>query len=70
MCVCARFVSGVFLLGELMRGTGLVVEDAPSGLRAGRAAGAKTVAVCTSHTRRAIQDSGVDPDFIIRDLTG
>ncbi|KII86404.1 hypothetical protein PLICRDRAFT_114851, partial [Plicaturopsis crispa FD-325 SS-3] len=47
----------------------LVVEDAPSGLVAGRAAGAKTLAVCTSHTRQAIVDSGAKPDWIVKDLT-
>jgi hypothetical protein len=48
---------------------GLVVEDAPSGLVAGRAAGARTLAVCTSHTREKIVASGVTPDFIVNDLT-
>jgi len=43
--------------------TGLVVEDAPSGLLAGRAAGARTLAVCTSHTRDEIVASGASPDF-------
>lgn len=48
---------------------GLVVEDAPSGLIAGRAAGARTLAVCTSHTRDEIVASGAAPDFIVNDLT-
>lgn len=48
---------------------GLVVEDAPSGLIAGRAAGAHTLAVCTSHTRDEIVASGAAPDFIVDDLT-
>jgi len=47
----------------------LVVEDAPSGLKAGRAAGSKTLAVCTSHTRQVIISSGVNPDYIVKDLT-
>jgi len=47
----------------------LVVEDAPSGLIAGRAAGARTLAVCTSHTRDKIVASGATPDFIVNDLT-
>jgi len=46
-----------------------VVEDAPSGLLAGRRAGARTLAVCTSHTRDKIVASGVTPDFIVDDLT-
>jgi len=45
------------------------VEDAPSGLIAGRAAGARTLAVCTSHTRDKIVESGAAPDFIVDDLT-
>ena len=48
--------------------TGLVIEDAPSGLKAGRAAGAKVMALCTSHSRDAIVASGADPDFIVEDL--
>jgi beta-phosphoglucomutase-like phosphatase (HAD superfamily) len=48
---------------------GLVVEDAPSGLLAGRRAGARTLAMCTSHTRDKIVASGVTPDFIVDDLT-
>ncbi|PAV22237.1 haloacid dehalogenase-like hydrolase [Pyrrhoderma noxium] len=46
----------------------LVVEDAPSGLNAGRAAGSKTLAVCTSHTREAILAKST-PDYIVKDLT-
>jgi beta-phosphoglucomutase-like phosphatase (HAD superfamily) len=46
-----------------------VVEDAPSGLLAGHRAGAQTLAVCTSHTRDKILASGVNPDFIVNDLT-
>jgi beta-phosphoglucomutase-like phosphatase (HAD superfamily) len=48
---------------------GLVVEDAPSGLIAGRAAGARTLAVCTSHTRDKIVECGAAPDYIVNDLT-
>lgn len=47
----------------------LVIEDAPSGLKSGRAAGSKTLAVCTSHNRDAIVQSGAEPDFIVKDLT-
>jgi beta-phosphoglucomutase-like phosphatase (HAD superfamily) len=46
-----------------------VVEDAPSGLLAGHRAGARTLAVCTSHSRDEIVASGVNPDFIVNDLT-
>lgn len=47
---------------------GLVIEDAISGLISGRAAGAKTMAVCTSTTRQQIL-SQVIPDFVVADLT-
>ncbi|KAH9486653.1 putative phosphatase HAD1 [Psilocybe cubensis] len=47
----------------------LVVEDAISGLKSGRAAGCRTLAVCTSTLRSKILDSGVQPDFIVSDLT-
>jgi len=47
----------------------LVVEDAPSGLRAGRAAGSLTLAVCTSVPRATIVESGADPSYIVSDLT-
>jgi len=45
----------------------LVVEDAPSGLKSGRDAGAKTLAVCTSHTRQDL--ALLNPDYIVQDLT-
>ncbi|GJE87845.1 HAD family hydrolase [Phanerochaete sordida] len=47
----------------------LVVEDAPSGIAAGRAAGCTVVAVCTSHTRQALLAAGARPDYIVKDLT-
>ncbi|THU90744.1 HAD-like protein [Dendrothele bispora CBS 962.96] len=50
----------------------LVIEDAVSGLNAGRAAGAKTLAVCTSTTREKLVETmgvGNRPDFIVDDLT-
>jgi glycerol 3-phosphatase-1 len=44
----------------------LVVEDAPAGIRAGRAAGFKVVALTTTHTIEQVQDAGAD--WIIDDL--
>ncbi|KAJ1026826.1 hypothetical protein NDA16_002123 [Ustilago loliicola] len=44
----------------------LVVEDAPPGLRAGKRAGAKTLALRTTHAGEKMQDEG--PDFIVEDL--
>ncbi|KAF8633923.1 hypothetical protein AX15_001108 [Amanita polypyramis BW_CC] len=49
---------------------GLVVEDAISGLKSGKAAGAKTLAVCTSTNRSVLLESGANPDFIVDDLAG
>lgn len=48
---------------------GLVIEDAPSGLLSGRAAGSLTLAVCTSVPRATIIESGTNPDYIVSDLT-
>ncbi|KAJ3775286.1 HAD-like protein [Lentinula raphanica] len=47
----------------------LVVEDAISGLKAGRAAGATTLGVCTSSSRAILEQSDANPDFIVPDLT-
>ena len=49
---------------------GLVIEDAPSGLAAGKRAGARTLAVCTNHTREFLQrrTGNEKPDFIINNL--
>lgn len=44
----------------------LVVEDSPAGIRAGKAAGCKVVALTTTHTARDVQEAGAD--FIVRDL--
>ncbi|QRW14615.1 haloacid dehalogenase [Ceratobasidium sp. AG-Ba] len=45
----------------------LVVEDAVSGLKAGRAAGAKVLGVCTSGPRSTVEKG--EPDYIVQDLT-
>ncbi|KAF8167852.1 HAD-like domain-containing protein [Crassisporium funariophilum] len=47
----------------------LVIEDAISGLKSGHAAGALTLAVCTSTPHITIVDSGVNPDYTVTDLT-
>lgn len=47
---------------------GLVVEDAPSGLQSGRAAGSLTLAVCTSLPRATLK-SDANPDYIVSNLT-
>jgi beta-phosphoglucomutase-like phosphatase (HAD superfamily) len=48
---------------------GLVVEDAPSGLHSGRAAGSLTLAVCTSLPRATILESDANPNYIVSNLT-
>ena len=55
-------------LSNLFPTPGLVIEDAPSGIRSGHAAGAKTLAVCTSHSKEQIEESGCNPDYIVKDL--
>lgn len=61
------YLAGAKLCGVDPRNC-LVVEDAPSGIQAGAAAGAKTLAVCTSHSKVAILSES-KPDFLVKDLT-
>jgi glycerol-1-phosphatase len=44
----------------------LVIEDAPSGIRAGKAAGFKVLALHTMHAIQQLQDAGAD--WIVKDL--
>jgi len=44
----------------------VVFEDAPAGIRAGKAAGFTVIALHTSHTLDQLQEAG--PDVIIRDM--
>ena len=44
----------------------LVVEDAPSGIKAGKAAGFMVVALATTHEVSRLQDAGAD--WIVQDL--
>ncbi|KIY45229.1 HAD-like protein, partial [Fistulina hepatica ATCC 64428] len=45
----------------------LVVEDAPSGIQAGRSAGCNTLAVCTSMSREFLTPE--NPDYIVTNLS-
>jgi len=44
----------------------LVLEDAPAGIRAGKAAGCMVLGLVTSHTVEQVKSAG--PDWIVRDL--
>lgn len=45
----------------------LVVEDAPTGIRSGKASGARVLATCTSHSRASLEKER--PDFLVEDLS-
>lgn len=47
--------------------TALVVEDAPTGIRSGKASGARVLATCTSHEREELEKER--PDFLVDDLS-
>ncbi|KAL2256823.1 hypothetical protein VTK26DRAFT_1071 [Humicola hyalothermophila] len=44
----------------------LVLEDSPAGIRAGKAAGCRVLALVTSHTAEQVLAAG--PDWVVRDL--
>ena len=44
----------------------LVLEDSPAGIRAGKDAGCKVLAVVTSHTVEQVLSA--EPDWVVRDL--
>lgn len=46
---------------------GIVFEDAPSGVRSGKAAGCTTVALLTTHSRQQLE--AANPDYIIKDMS-
>lgn len=45
----------------------VVVEDAPAGIRAGKAAGFKVIGLTTTHTLEQVREAGAD--WILQDLT-
>jgi len=45
----------------------VVVEDAPAGVRAGKAAGFRVIGLATTHTVEQVKDAGAD--WIVRDLS-
>lgn len=61
-----------YLLGRSRLGLGVrqdlvVVEDAPAGIKAGKAAGFRVIGLATTHTLDQIRESGAD--WIVQDLT-
>ncbi|RPD66747.1 phosphatase [Lentinus tigrinus ALCF2SS1-7] len=60
-----------YLLGAKRAGVDparcLVVEDAPAGVRSGRAAGCKTLGLITSHTREQLEEA--QPDYLVSNLS-
>ncbi|KAH8928927.1 phosphatase [Atractiella rhizophila] len=52
---------------SLLASSCLVVEDAPNGVRSGKAAGAKVLALVTSHTREQVKGAGAD--WVVDDLS-
>lgn len=44
----------------------LVIEDAPAGIRAGKAAGCSVLALATTHDVERLRDAGAD--WIVKDL--
>lgn len=65
----SRIVSLLFTFErKYAKGTlGIVVEDAPSGVKSGVASGARVLATCTSHTREQLQ--GIGATWIVTDLS-
>lgn len=45
----------------------VVFEDAPSGVRSGRAAGCKVVGLLTTHSREQMEEA--EPDILVKDLS-
>ncbi|KAJ7781048.1 HAD-like domain-containing protein [Mycena metata] len=60
-----------YLLGAKLCGVDpakcVVLEDAPAGVRSGRAAGCKTIGLLTSHSRAQMEAS--EPDFLVKDMS-
>lgn len=60
------YVMGKQKLGLQEAADVLVLEDSPAGIKAGKAAGCRVLAVVTSHT--AEQVAAAEPDWIVKDL--
>lgn len=53
-------------LASAAEGEVLVLEDSPAGIRAGKAAGCKVLAVVTTHSVDQVLEAGAD--WIVKDL--
>ncbi|PQE11111.1 haloacid dehalogenase-like hydrolase protein [Rutstroemia sp. NJR-2017a BVV2] len=53
-------------LSSAAEGEILVLEDSPAGIRAGKAAGCKVLAVVTTHTAEQVAEAGAD--WVVKDL--
>ena len=62
----ACYLLGREKLGMRNRTDIIVIEDAPSGVRAGKAAGFRVVGLITTHTIEQIKEAGAD--WIVQDL--
>ena len=63
----ACYLVGRERLGLASDASVLVLEDSPAGIRAGKAAGCKVLAVVTSHTLEQVV--AADPDWVVKDLS-
>ena len=62
----ACYMLGQRTLGLTESASTLVLEDAPAGVRAGKAAGFMVVALATTHNAVSLKDAGAD--WIVRDM--
>lgn len=62
----ACYLLGRKRLGLDVKAQMVVVEDAPSGIRAGKVAGFKVIGLATTHTIPQVRDAGAD--WIVQDL--
>jgi glycerol 3-phosphatase-1 len=53
-------------LSSAAKGEVLVLEDSPAGIRAGKSAGCKVLAVVTTHTAEQVAEAGAD--WVVKDL--